>query len=266
MKACALAGVSPHSAVRTWPGFQIKWTQPDFWWFLSCGPYLQLRIAVYQESKRKNMKYCPKCPSNFSYCHYWRPRHPVFHTSFHVHILYDILHIFGKPCSLEMRFNHKNAGKRIKCWLKCLPKSTSFAPCGRLSQSILPLCHLLSKCSANLYVFWNLLTQTRRLGHLMIRKIMKYWKKMLQNFYSSLFKVLPLHSRNSWWCAWTFIKKKKKAENLSPALLQGWHSWSHPEDVAKVLCFGTWTDVPLQLQGFPGHHHHDSIDTLLLKP
>ena len=25
--------VSSHPAVRTWPGFQIKWTQPDFSWF-----------------------------------------------------------------------------------------------------------------------------------------------------------------------------------------------------------------------------------------
>ena len=33
MKVCALPGVSPHPAVRTWPGFQIKWTQPDFSWF-----------------------------------------------------------------------------------------------------------------------------------------------------------------------------------------------------------------------------------------
>ena len=30
MKVRALPGVSPHPAVRTWPGFQIKWTQPDF--------------------------------------------------------------------------------------------------------------------------------------------------------------------------------------------------------------------------------------------
>ena len=33
MKVRALPGVSPHPAVRTWPGFQIKWTQPDFSWF-----------------------------------------------------------------------------------------------------------------------------------------------------------------------------------------------------------------------------------------
>ena len=32
-KVRALPGVSPHPAVRTWPGFQIKWTQPDFSWF-----------------------------------------------------------------------------------------------------------------------------------------------------------------------------------------------------------------------------------------
>ena len=30
MKVRALPGVSPHPAVRNWPGFQIKWTQPDF--------------------------------------------------------------------------------------------------------------------------------------------------------------------------------------------------------------------------------------------
>ena len=30
MKVRALPRVSPHPAVRTWPGFQIKWTQPDF--------------------------------------------------------------------------------------------------------------------------------------------------------------------------------------------------------------------------------------------
>ena len=29
-KVQALPGVSPHPEVRTWPGFQIKWTQPDF--------------------------------------------------------------------------------------------------------------------------------------------------------------------------------------------------------------------------------------------
>ena len=34
MKVRALPGVSPHPAVRNWPGFQIKWTQPDFSWFL----------------------------------------------------------------------------------------------------------------------------------------------------------------------------------------------------------------------------------------
>ena len=45
MKIRALPGVSSHPAVRTRPGFQIKWTQPDFHDF-SCGPYLQLRIAV----------------------------------------------------------------------------------------------------------------------------------------------------------------------------------------------------------------------------
>ena len=33
MKVRALPGVSQHPAVRTWPGFQIKWTQPDFSWF-----------------------------------------------------------------------------------------------------------------------------------------------------------------------------------------------------------------------------------------
>ena len=33
MKVCALPGVFPRPAVRTWPGFQIKWTQPDFSWF-----------------------------------------------------------------------------------------------------------------------------------------------------------------------------------------------------------------------------------------
>ena len=33
MKVRALPGVSPHPAVRTWPGFQIKWTQLDFSWF-----------------------------------------------------------------------------------------------------------------------------------------------------------------------------------------------------------------------------------------
>ena len=33
MKVRALPGVSPHPAVRSWPGFQIKWTQPDFSWF-----------------------------------------------------------------------------------------------------------------------------------------------------------------------------------------------------------------------------------------
>ena len=33
MKVRALRWVSPHPAVRTWPGFQIKWTQPDFSWF-----------------------------------------------------------------------------------------------------------------------------------------------------------------------------------------------------------------------------------------
>ena len=33
MKVRALPGVSPHPAVRTWPGFRIKWTQPDFSWF-----------------------------------------------------------------------------------------------------------------------------------------------------------------------------------------------------------------------------------------
>ena len=33
MKVRALPGVSPHPAVRTLPGFQIKWTQPDFSWF-----------------------------------------------------------------------------------------------------------------------------------------------------------------------------------------------------------------------------------------
>ena len=33
MKFRALPGVSPHPAVRTWPGFQVKWTQPDFSWF-----------------------------------------------------------------------------------------------------------------------------------------------------------------------------------------------------------------------------------------
>ena len=33
MKVRALPWVSPHPAVRTWPGFQIKLTQPDFSWF-----------------------------------------------------------------------------------------------------------------------------------------------------------------------------------------------------------------------------------------
>ena len=33
MKVRALPAVSPHPAVWTWPGFQIKWTQPDFSWF-----------------------------------------------------------------------------------------------------------------------------------------------------------------------------------------------------------------------------------------
>ena len=33
LKVRALPGVSPHPAVRTWPGFQTKWTQPDFSWF-----------------------------------------------------------------------------------------------------------------------------------------------------------------------------------------------------------------------------------------
>ena len=32
MKVRALPGVSPHPAVKTWPGFQIKWIQPDFSW------------------------------------------------------------------------------------------------------------------------------------------------------------------------------------------------------------------------------------------
>ena len=44
-KICAVPGVSSHPAVTTRPGFQIKWTQPDFHDF-PCGPYLQLRIAV----------------------------------------------------------------------------------------------------------------------------------------------------------------------------------------------------------------------------
>ena len=33
MKVRALPWVSPHPAVRNWPGFHIKWTQPDFSWF-----------------------------------------------------------------------------------------------------------------------------------------------------------------------------------------------------------------------------------------
>ena len=33
MKIRALPGASLHPAVRTRPGFQIKWTQPDFSWF-----------------------------------------------------------------------------------------------------------------------------------------------------------------------------------------------------------------------------------------
>ena len=32
-KVRALPGVSPHPVVKTWPGFQVKWTQPDFSWF-----------------------------------------------------------------------------------------------------------------------------------------------------------------------------------------------------------------------------------------
>ena len=33
MKIRVFPGVSSHPAVRTRPGFQIKWTQPDFSWF-----------------------------------------------------------------------------------------------------------------------------------------------------------------------------------------------------------------------------------------
>ena len=59
---------------------------------------------------------------------------------------------------------------------------------------------------------------------------------MLQNFYSCLFKVLPLHSRNSWWCAWAFIKKRKESWKSTSSTRAGFQSWSHPEDFAKVLC------------------------------
>ena len=42
MKRRAFPGVFSHPTVRTWPGFAIKKTPPNF----SCGKYLQLRIAV----------------------------------------------------------------------------------------------------------------------------------------------------------------------------------------------------------------------------
>ena len=44
MKVRALPGVFPHPAVRTWPGFQIKWTQPDFsWFFMRTIPAAEIR-------------------------------------------------------------------------------------------------------------------------------------------------------------------------------------------------------------------------------
>ena len=48
MKVRALPGVSPHPAVRTWPGFQIKWTQPDFsWFFMRTIPAAENRGACF---------------------------------------------------------------------------------------------------------------------------------------------------------------------------------------------------------------------------
>ena len=57
MKVRALPGVSPHPAVRTWPGFQIQWTQPDFsWFFMRTIPAAENRGAVQGLPKAVQLK------------------------------------------------------------------------------------------------------------------------------------------------------------------------------------------------------------------
>ena len=53
MKVRALPGVSPHPAVRTWPGFQIKWTQPDFLrFFMRTIPAAENRGDAWRRKKK----------------------------------------------------------------------------------------------------------------------------------------------------------------------------------------------------------------------
>ena len=56
MKVRALPGVSPHPAVRTWPGFQIKLTQPDFsWFFMRTIPAAENRGALFFPNHTPNL-------------------------------------------------------------------------------------------------------------------------------------------------------------------------------------------------------------------
>ena len=131
-------------------------------------------------------------------------------------IFYMTASTFWKACTSGMSFNHKNTRKRMKYCLKSLPKSNSFNPCGRLYKSIFPMCHFSSIYSVNLYVFWNLLRQTRWLRHQMIKKKNEMLIKMLKNLYSCVFQVLPLHSRISWWCGWLSWTKKEGKLKIYP--------------------------------------------------
>ena len=150
---------------------------PDNLYDNKFGKFFGYTLKFYLESKRKSLKGWPKFPSRFSYGVFEDCDTVIFTIiiSFHVHILSDNLHIFGKPCSLGMRFNQTNTGRRMKCLLKPLPKTNSFSPYGRLYQSDLPICHLLSICSVILYLFLNLLRETSWLRHQMNRKRLKCW-------------------------------------------------------------------------------------------
>ena len=61
IKVRALPGVSPHPAVRTWPGFQIKWTQADFSWLFMRTISAAENRGVWEKSKKSDFIYlCTK--------------------------------------------------------------------------------------------------------------------------------------------------------------------------------------------------------------
>ena len=109
---------------------------------------VQLRSLLKTATPRFSPYHCSCAhfnPLRANYCHTWHiENHPFWWRRIRrvrrIQVcmarkgLNENLPFFGKPCSLRMRFNHKNTGNRMKCWLKNLPKSTSFAPCGRLSH------------------------------------------------------------------------------------------------------------------------------------